>query len=90
VELQTSLALLDSPRPAYEVDAKEGKGKEDRYGRVPFEHPALEKVNNMTPHMKDQILQKQRLAQLAASYGLDTVIRWKPKQVRVISCLYFV
>jgi len=90
VELQTSLALLDSPRPAYEVDAKEGKGKEDRYGRVPFEHPALEKVNNMAPHVKDQLLQKQRLAQLAASYGLDAVIRWKPKQVWITSCLSFV
>lgn len=83
MELQTSLALLDGPRPTYELDAKDGKEKEDKYGRTPFAHPALDKVNNMAPHVKDEVLQKQRLAQLAESYGIGDVIRWKPKQVGV-------
>lgn len=35
----------------------------------------------MRKETKEQVLAKERLAQLATRYGLGDVIRWKPKQV---------
>lgn len=79
MELQTSLALLNAPKPSQAAGAIQAL---DKYGRMPFQHPALENLESITPAIKNQVLDKRRLAQLAMRYGLDTVIRWKPKQVR--------
>ncbi|KAJ9640074.1 hypothetical protein H2199_006308 [Coniosporium tulheliwenetii] len=73
VELQTSLALLaapKSPQPAWS----------DEYGRKPFQHPALDGLANLTENAKRATLDKRRLANLAQTYGLDGVVRWKPKK----------
>lgn len=34
----------------------------------------------MTPFARNEALNKTRLAKLAHTYGLDKVIRWKPKK----------
>lgn len=75
VELQTSLTLLhgSSATPFPET--------QDRYKREPFQHPALNGLAGVTMEGKAQILNFGRTCQLAQSYGLDTVVRWKPKKM---------
>ena len=80
IELQTSLALVHGPssaRPAPTVD---------EYGRMPFQHAALEGLEGLSTgeNAKYHFLNKDRVAQLAESYGLDDVVRWKPKNVRYL------
>jgi large subunit ribosomal protein L15 len=76
VDLQTSMALVSRPR-----NPTTAHGPDD-YGRVPFEHPALEGLTNLSERAKSEILQKSRLAHLGQDYGVDEVMRWKPKKVR--------
>ena len=70
VDLHLTTALLNQPRtpeptpPAAEV----------------FQHPALEGLENVTQLAKDAVLERSRLAKLAARYGVDKVVRWKPKK----------
>lgn len=45
-----------------------------------FAHPSLSGLENITPHAKSTTLDKRRLAQLAGTYGLDKVVRWKPRK----------
>jgi large subunit ribosomal protein L15 len=45
-----------------------------------FRHPALEGLENVTQFAKDSILDRSRLAKLATTYGIDKVVRWKPKK----------
>ena len=75
MELETSLALLhgSSATPFPEL--------QDQYKRKPFRHPALEGLAGVSAESKGQVLDKTRTAQLAKKYGLDTVLRWKPKMV---------
>lgn len=78
VELETSLALLhgSSVTPFPEM--------QDQYRRKPFRHPALEGLAGVSAESKDQVLNKTRTAQLAKKYGIDTVLRWRPKRVCTI------
>ncbi len=75
VELQTSLALVHSPPPKSRIS------EVDEYGRTPFEHPALQNVGRLGLHAKLRYIDKERVAQLAKDFGLDTVVRWKPIDV---------
>ncbi len=59
----------------------------DQYGREPFQHPALEGLEGITEHGKATILDKRRVGGLAERYGLDAVVRWKPKRVRAFCAL---
>lgn len=70
-DLQASLLLLQQP-PAPQDNTNE-------HVHV-FSHPSLTGINNITPHAKSMALDKSRLAQLAGSYGLDKVVRWKPRK----------
>lgn len=89
VELQVTLALVHSPstRPQITVD--------DKYGREPFRHTALEGLDGLTAgeSAKEPFMDKKRTAQLAEDYGLAGVVRWKPKNVRYmlpnLLCLIF-
>ncbi|KAL8793327.1 MAG: hypothetical protein Q9195_004104 [Heterodermia aff. obscurata] len=77
VDLQSSLAILTTapnkpstpPRP-------------DPYGRIPFQHPALENLESLTEKSKSMLMRPERMAMLAEEYGLHTVVRWKPKNIR--------
>jgi hypothetical protein len=51
------------------------------YKRTPFQHPALEGLQNLTSIPLSEVLMKHRLAQLATSYGIAEVTRWKPRNV---------
>ncbi|KAI9679151.1 MAG: hypothetical protein M1822_007361 [Bathelium mastoideum] len=79
VDLQTSLALLDAPNPKTPGSSS---SEPDEYGRTPFQHPYLKGLDNLTDGAKAKALEKSRLAQLAQSYGLAKVIRWKPKNTK--------
>lgn len=68
--MQTSIALLNAPpTPRAKPPAKDV-----------FRHPALEGLENITVFAKANVLDKTRLARLASSYGVDKVVRWKPKK----------
>ncbi|QDS68778.1 hypothetical protein FKW77_005542 [Venturia effusa] len=73
VELQTSYLLVAAPR-----DPNVPKGP-DQYDRIPFEHPALDGLTNLSDRMKHDILHKSRLAQLARQYKIGRVMRWVPR-----------
>ncbi|KAF2140210.1 uncharacterized protein K452DRAFT_230719 [Aplosporella prunicola CBS 121167] len=74
IELQTSLALLNTPRSG----AKQHTA--DAYGREPYKHPALDGLDNLAGGSKEEILSRDRLAGLAKQHGLSYVIRWRPKK----------
>lgn len=82
VELQTSLALLDAPVPDSQVQYRTA---EDKFGRTPFRHESLRNTENVSMYTKEVVLDKRRLAQLAQRYGLEEVLRWKPRQVFICS-----
>ncbi|KAF2437168.1 hypothetical protein EJ08DRAFT_602148 [Tothia fuscella] len=73
VDLQTSMALVSAPR------GRSAQGP-DEYDRVPFHHPALEGLANLSERTKAEMLGKTRVAQLAQNQGLDKVMRWKPRK----------
>jgi large subunit ribosomal protein L15 len=75
VELQASLALLQDT-PNYPKEAPT-----DPHGRSPFEHPALEGLDNLTGEAKRSLMSKRHVANLAQTYGLQKVMRWTPKKV---------
>lgn len=57
----------------------------DMYGRLPFQHPALDGVQNLlaldTPDDPKYLRGRQEIAALADRYGLGSVMRWKPRSV---------
>jgi large subunit ribosomal protein L15 len=71
-----SLALLNSP-----IATKTQAAQDPNDKRVPFTHPALEGVQNLTDVTIGEILTKKRLAGLAAKMGMRDIIRWKPRMV---------
>lgn len=71
LDLQTSLLLLQQP-----VSPKHNTADDV----FVFSHPSLTGVENVTAHAKNTTLDKRRLAQLAGKYGLDKVVRWKPRK----------
>lgn len=75
MELQTSLALIHG------TSAPTTSTADDGYDREPFRHPALEGLDKLTEDQKLQITKKSRLSRLGERYGLDRVMRWKPKKV---------
>ncbi|KAL9631048.1 MAG: hypothetical protein Q9164_006101 [Protoblastenia rupestris] len=74
VELQTSLALVhgSSIEPTHVP--------QDAYGREPFKHSALQGLDTLTEENRSISTNKKRIAQLGERYGLDTVMRWKPRK----------
>jgi len=53
----------------------------DKYGRVPFKHPALTNVDKLNVKQPQDIIHKDKLSKLAREIGLPQVIRWKPRLV---------
>lgn len=78
VEREVSCAVVGVPLSAV---GKGQMGMEDEWGRVPFEHPALEGLGNLTVEWKADLLDKRRLYALGVKYSLPRVLRWKPKKV---------
>lgn len=67
VDLQSSLALLQMPQM---------RGSQSQGG-----HPALQGLENVSAFSKQKILAPGRIARLAQTYGLASVMRWKPRKV---------
>lgn len=42
-------------------------------------HPTLIGLESLTPFARATVLERTRIAKLAQSYGLDGVMRWKPR-----------
>jgi large subunit ribosomal protein L15 len=77
--VQCSLALIE--QPARPEDLEKIKSN----SRKQFAHPAMRGVHNVSDFAKSQTLDKERLASLARQYGLDAVVRWKPRNVSSLS-----
>ena len=75
MELQTSLSLLHG------ASATPFPETQDQYGREPFRHPALDGLPGVSAESKSKVTNMARMGQLAEQYGLDTVVRWKPRTV---------
>lgn len=80
MELQTSLALF------HKSSTTEQPPAQDKYGREPFRHIALEGLDGLSEHSKMMITEKSRIARLAERYRLEEVARWKPKRVQKLAC----
>ncbi|CAG8920284.1 unnamed protein product [Penicillium salamii] len=76
VQLQASLALAQSS-PKGGVP---GENNTDEFGRVPFSHAALEGLNSLSIENKNILTDRTKLAELAKSYDLHTVLRWSPRK----------
>lgn len=80
LELQTSLALLSQPISPPQAES------EDHYGRIPFQHPDLRNLSELTSEAKKRTLDIKRIGEVAANFGLLGVLRWKPKNVQSSFC----
>lgn len=78
VELQASLALID--KPAFSTSAE--ASVKDPWGRpLPRPDPSLVGIENLDRSTKLEALDLARMSGLAQRYGLQKVIRWKPRQI---------
>lgn len=85
MQLQASLALVQNP------DTASAPVGADEYGRVPFAHPALNGLKNLSSNTKSFLTDRAKLAELAQKYDMQKVIRWSPRKVRyphLVFCSY--
>ncbi|KAJ6110713.1 hypothetical protein N7486_002948 [Penicillium sp. IBT 16267x] len=74
VQLQTSLALAQSAGTANNAP------KTDQFGRVPFTHPSLEGLGNLSTSTKSFLTDRTKMAELARKYDMQKVVRWEPRK----------
>lgn len=79
IELQTSLGLLTAADQNSYVS-----GTQDAYGRQAFHHPATQNVEVLNGGAKQFFLHHTQMSGIARRYGLDGVVRWQPKDVRLL------
>ncbi|KAJ6107152.1 hypothetical protein N7523_008475 [Penicillium sp. IBT 18751x] len=75
VQLQASLALVQDP-----ATANASAAAEDEHGRVPFSHPALDGLKNLSASTKSFLTDRAKLAELAQKYEMQKVLRWSPRK----------
>lgn len=75
MQLQASLALVQNSGTA------SAKVQADEHGRVPFAHPALHGLKNLSPENKSFLTDRKELAELARKYDVPKVVRWQPRDV---------
>lgn len=51
----------------------------DSYGRLPESIPALRGIEVLTDETRQDVLDVKKIGKLAVRYGLDSVVRWMPK-----------
>jgi len=76
LNLQTNLALLHSP-----TATKTQSLPDPSDDRVPFAHPALEGLANLSDVPLGEILTRERLAGFATMIGMAEIVRWIPKDL---------
>ncbi|KAK6581025.1 hypothetical protein PZA11_006513 [Diplocarpon coronariae] len=75
--VQTNIALLQS------TNATKTQSLPDNLDeRVPFEHPALGGLMNVTDVPISEVLSKERLGLLATQMGMREILRWQPRNVK--------
>ncbi|KAJ5089133.1 hypothetical protein N7532_007817 [Penicillium argentinense] len=72
VQLQASLALVQNPEAVPSTQP-------DEFGRKPFEHEALNGLQNLSPRTKSALTDRTKLAELAQKYQMHNIIRWNPR-----------
>lgn len=82
LNLQTNLALLHSP-----TATKTQSLPNPSDDRIPFTHPALGGLANLSDVPLGEVLSKWRLADLATAVGMREIVRWEPKNVRIAFCI---
>jgi large subunit ribosomal protein L15 len=82
LNLQTNLTLLHSP-----TATKTQSLPDTSDDRTPFTHPALEGLANLSDVPLAEVLSKTRLAGLAKANGMQEIIRWTPRDVRISVCM---
>ncbi|KZZ94628.1 Ribonuclease III [Ascosphaera apis ARSEF 7405] len=70
VGLQATLAQLEN--------GPKRKPQADTFGREPFQHPALERVEILADNFRQRKLHSRHVGELAHRYGLHEVLRWLP------------
>lgn len=75
--MQTNLALLNSP-----TASQTQRLMSSTDDRVPFQHPALDGLENLTDTPIAEVLTKARLARFADKLGMAEILRWRPRNVR--------
>ena len=80
VQLQASLALAQNVSAPGAKNAQ-SQAQNDQFGRVPFTHPALDGLNNLSAETKKVLTERSKLAELGQKYDLQKVIRWSPRKV---------
>jgi large subunit ribosomal protein L15 len=78
VQLQASLALAQNVSAPANAQSEVQK---DQFGRVPFTHPALDGLSNLSAETKKVLTERSKLAELGQKYDLQKVIRWSPRKV---------
>jgi large subunit ribosomal protein L15 len=81
IDMQASFALLDMPSPNEIPGEQSFKPRPDKFGRIPFTHPSLRGLQNLSQANKNAVVDKSRLGPLGKDYGLGQVVRWKPRLV---------
>jgi large subunit ribosomal protein L15 len=76
LNLQTNLVLLHSP-----TATKTQSLPDPSDDRIPFTHPALEGLANLSNVPIGEVLTKTRIAGFATLIGMREIIRWQPKDV---------
>lgn len=78
VGLQATLAQLEN--------GPKRKPQADTFGREPFQHPALERVEILADNFRQRKLHSRHVGELAHRYGLHEVLRWLPWVVCHVNC----
>lgn len=74
MQLQASLALVQNQTAG-------ARPQKDQYGRVPFAHPALDGLKNLSSQKKSFLTDRRKMAELAHKYDMQKVVRWQPRDV---------
>ncbi|KAF6823522.1 RNAse III domain-containing protein [Colletotrichum plurivorum] len=70
--------VFESTRSLLSAAPKQGAIVEDEFGRTPFRHPSLARIDNLNVQLPFEVITKEKIEQLAMDVGLDKVVRWKP------------
>jgi large subunit ribosomal protein L15 len=57
------------------------KVPEDPHGREPFQHPATQGIEVLLGRARAHLLHHSRIAEISQQFGLQSVVRWNPKNV---------
>jgi len=81
INLQASLAFLNS-EVATQTQSLSTSSDPNSPDRVPFSHPALNGLENISNIQLSEVLHRNRLAALATQMGMRDIIRWRPRLIQ--------